>query len=65
MRNLTTNKIFMQAQQMSLQVLQRFALSQIVRKFVEMAQPDISVLPVGESQGRENVGAKAAVDCLA
>ena len=59
--NLARGKVAMQVEQMRLEVLQRFTLREIIRKLIQMAEPSIAVLSVGESEllhGRHPIALK-------
>ena len=49
-RNLARREVPMQIDQMRLQIVQRLALREIIRERIEMPEPGIAVLPVGESE---------------
>ena len=49
-RNLTGREIAIKVEQMRLQILQRLALREIIRELIQMAEPGVSILPVGESE---------------
>ena len=63
-RNDTTGQIAVKVSEVFLQVSETGALGGVIRKFIQMAEPEFAVLPVGESNGLHVVTISWAPDTV-